>query len=266
MPIECSEEIILKDQEEFHAIDNKIMKLAFDIHNEYGRFYDEQIYHKQLKLYAENSGLNAKSEVPVKVTHKDFSKYYYLDLLIEHGVIYELKAVTALNNTHEQQLINYLLLTGLHHGKLINFRASSVEKQFCSNQISKELRREFEIDSREWENNTPNGILCKKILIDLLKDWGVFLDFNLYKEALVHFLGGRDNLIRRVDILNGSTVIGQQKAIMLNDHTVMHISGIPGTLKHYKKHILRFLEHTNMATVQWINFDKQNISLITLKK
>ena len=39
----------------------------------------------------------------------------------------------------------------------------------------------------------------------------------MIKEALVHFLGGQDNLIRRVDILNGSTVIGQLKAIMLDD-------------------------------------------------
>ena len=266
MPIECSKAIIMKDQEEFHAIDNKIMKLSFDIHNEYGRFYDEQIYHKQLKLHAENSGFNAESEVVVKVNHKDFSKYYYLDLLIEHGVIYELKAVTALNNTHEQQLINYLLLTGLHHGKLINFRPMSVEKKFCSNRISINYRMEFNLNDNDWDPNIARSQQLKTILKEILNDWGTFLDFNLYKEALIHFLGGKDNLVKPIDIVKNSTIIGQQKIIMLNNNVAIHISGIAEARKHYVQHMYRFLEHTNLNAIQWINFNQQTITLTTIKK
>ncbi len=51
MPIECSKKIIYKNQEEFHAIDNIVTKQAFNIHNKFGRFFDEKIYKNKLKEY-----------------------------------------------------------------------------------------------------------------------------------------------------------------------------------------------------------------------
>ena len=183
MPIECSHTIRVKDQEEFHLIDNQIMKQAFDIHNDYGRFYEEHIYNKQLNLYAEQSGLNAESEVAVKVSHKDFKKYYYLD---RHSL--DISAVQS--------------------------------------------------------------VLLEKILKELLSDWGTFLDFNLYKEALVYFLGGKESIVRNINIINKSKIIGQQKVVMLSDDTVMHISGLSTSLEHYKKHMYRFLSHTHLSTIQ----------------
>ena len=46
---------------------------------------------------------------------------YRLDLIIDHRVVVELKAVRQLEKIHEAQLLTYLKLTGLKLGLLLNF-------------------------------------------------------------------------------------------------------------------------------------------------
>ena len=46
---------------------------------------------------------------------------YRLDFIVEEKVILELKAVEALEDIHEAQLLTYLRLTGCKVGLLINF-------------------------------------------------------------------------------------------------------------------------------------------------
>ena len=42
MPIEISTGIQVYEQEEFHALDRRIMGVVFDIHNDFGRLLDEE--------------------------------------------------------------------------------------------------------------------------------------------------------------------------------------------------------------------------------
>ncbi len=119
MGIRCDVELKKVGQKEFARLDRKIMRCAFDIHNEFGRFFDEKMYKKELADRCQEAGFNLHQEVRVQVFHESFTKPYFLDILINQGVIYELKTVKALNETHERQLINYLLIASLNHGKLI---------------------------------------------------------------------------------------------------------------------------------------------------
>ena len=151
-------------------------------------------------------------------------------------------------------------------GNLINFRKPSVEKYFCSQQLSPETRKEYVIDDSKWDNSLNNSKFCKNVLRDLLKDWGTFLDFNLYKEALVHFLGGKSKIVKAIDILDSGIVIGQQKVILLNEDTALHFAGISNTFQGYYSHVSKFLYHTDLKAIQWINFNKNKIILTTIKK
>lgn len=49
---------------------------------------------------------------------------YVADIVVEDKVILELKAVKELNDIHEVQLVNYLKVTGIEVGLLINFGPS----------------------------------------------------------------------------------------------------------------------------------------------
>jgi len=145
--ITCKGNIIVKTQDEFHAIDRIATGFAFDIHNTMGTFCDEIIYQKVLASKCNKALLKAQREVEILVAYRDFSKTYKVDLLLDSGVIYELKTVKSLNSGHRQQLINYLLLMGLKHGKLLNFRSKSVEYEYVSTSLTTEDRYRYSIDS-----------------------------------------------------------------------------------------------------------------------
>ena len=46
---------------------------------------------------------------------------YYADLIIDLKVIIEVKAVEQIDNVHRAQVLNYLRITGIRVGMIINF-------------------------------------------------------------------------------------------------------------------------------------------------
>ena len=265
MGIICKKDIISKSQDEFHAIDKVITGYAYDIHNDIGRFCDEKIYQGIMLEKCHHGSIIADREVEVVVEYKDFIKSYKLDLLVENGVIYEFKTAKSLNHFHEQQLINYLLLTGVNHGKLLNFGPKSVEYRFVSTTLTNDDRYDFSLDASKSNIITDECEIVAKILSELLGAWGTFLDYRLFNEALVHFLGGVEHVIRPVKIYFNNKVIGEQKIQLLNSETAFHVSAVTGSLHNYEKNIMRLINHTDIKFVQWINFSQRNIIMKTIE-
>lgn len=187
MPIECKFSVAPLSQDDFHAVDKTVMKHAFEIQNELGRLCDELIYKNELAYRCQQDGLSIQTEAMICVTHGTFNKPYYLDMLINSGGVYELKATHGLHTNHSNQLINYLLLATLHHGKLINFRPPSVQYRFVSTKLTPALRHKFIIDDSEWNKSAALAHWLRQTVSDLLCDWGAFLDIDLYRNAIHHF-------------------------------------------------------------------------------
>jgi GxxExxY protein len=266
MPVHCDIEVKPMEQERFHEVDKVLMRHAFDMHNALGRFFDERIYQQELANRCIDRGIETHREVEIRVSYGSFSKNYYLDLLVEQGTIYELKAAASLKSAHQNQLINYLLLTGVNHGKLVNFRSGSVESRFVSTRLNREDRFDFKIDDGGWQ---PNGDTCmrlRRILQNLLQDWGAFLDANLYREALENFLRETNPPDDLVDIEINGRVIGTQKLCLLNPETAWHLSAARVHLQSYETHIRRLLRHTRLQRIHWINLNQRTIALKTLQK
>lgn len=51
----------------------------------------------------------------------------------------EAKASDSLTTAHHSQALNYLLLAGMQHGTLVNFRSTRVEHQFISTHLTPAL-------------------------------------------------------------------------------------------------------------------------------
>ncbi len=264
MPVECQVEFNPLGQEQFHDVDRVVMRQVFDIHNTLGRFCDEQAYQAELAHRSRAAGLTVHQEVLLGPQHRDFAKSYYLDLLIDRGVIYELKAVEALSPSHEKQLINYLLLAGIHHGKLVNFGSGSVESRFVSTRLRFEDRTEIDWNDEEWSGDDQGSRQLRKDLAGLLADWGAFLDVSLYREALVHFHNGPGAGVQAVEIEIGGRVIGTQKMCLLNQSTAWHLSAIRQHQPSYERHLLRLLRHTHLQRLHWINLHHHTVMLKTL--
>ncbi|MCH7673997.1 GxxExxY protein, partial [candidate division KSB1 bacterium] len=108
---------------------------------------------------------------------------------------YELKTVGKLNSEHEKQTLNYLLLLGLQHGKLINFRPASVQKRFVSTTLLPNDRYDLTIDDRQWFELDEDSMLLKELIMELLTDWGAYLETSLFYEAICHFRSGEENIV-----------------------------------------------------------------------
>ena len=266
MPIECRFEVKNISKDRFHEIDYQVMRHVFDIQNELGRLCHESIYQAELLYRCASEKLSVLTEGEIVVSFDSFKKTYFLDALVNQGALYELKAVDILNGQHESQLLNYLFLSGLREGKLINFSSPSVQHRFVSTNIPPATRFAYTINDSSWESHLfPRGKL-REIVQNILNEWGAFLDVNLYREAVFHFLGGEDELLVPIDISVSGRLVGHQKMHLLDEKTAVHISAAIQNVEPYRKQLTRILSHTHLEQMQWINFCRSEIQLITLKK
>ncbi|MFC1830027.1 GxxExxY protein [Thermodesulfobacteriota bacterium] len=265
MPVKCNVRIKPVSEDEFHLLDYKMMEIVFSIHKDLGRLYDEKIYQNELAYRCEKIGFESvETEVPIQVSYNNFTKNYYVDLLINKSVIYELKTVTALTGKHQKQTLNYLLLMGMQYGKLVNMRPESVQYRFVSTNLNPEKRYKFAVDIDGWKDLDEDSIWLRKLIISLLSEWGAFLDTNLFYDAIKHFRGGEENVVESVEIVNDSRVLGAQKAHLLNSKIAFKISAVTKSESYYEKHIHKFLKYTNLIAIQWINFNYNNIRFKTI--
>jgi GxxExxY protein len=216
MPIEVSTGIQACEQEEFYALDRRVMAVVFDVHNEFGRLFDEELYKCEIAARCVAIGVEpAEREVRIRVSHESFIKDYFMDLLFCHGFMLEAKVAERLVAAHRGQSLNYLLLAGLKHGRLVNLRTERVQHEFVSTTLTPEERRRLSVVESGWVEMNAESRQLKARTIELLEDWGGFLDVNLYREALVHFLGGAGSGCQAVEVFSGSRRVGTQNPQLL---------------------------------------------------
>jgi len=266
MPVQLKQPIKPLSEQEFHDLDFRVMRMAFDAHNELGRFCNEKIYQNQLLQACRADGFTAESEVKIQLTHKTFKKDLFIDLLIENGAVYELKVVKGVTAAHRTQALNYLFLTETNHGKIINFNPPSVEHEFVSTSLIRSDRLNFTVCDKTRGQHLQTARKLKTMMVDLLNDWGTFLDTDLYKEAISHFFGGEAAVISPIEIRCNGMLLGTQKAPLISEKESFCISSVKNKKEAYQKHLQRFLNHTSLGYLHWINIDNSHIQFRTLSK
>ena len=217
------------------------------MHKDLGRFCDEKIYQNELAHRCRDIGFKTvATEVPIQVSYKDFLKTYYMDLLVNSRVMYELKTVKVMTGEHRKQALNYLLLMGMHHGKLINMRSKSVQYSFISTRLTKEKRCKFIINDWEWDDLDEDSLWLRQMMASLLSEWGAFLDTNLFYAAINHFRGGEEKVINRVEVVKDSRILGTHRTHLLNSEVAFKISAVTKGGTFYEGHLQRFLSHTSL--------------------
>ena len=111
-----------------HAdVSYRILRAAFALYNSIGPDYRELVYHKGMIVEMNRDLLRFRSEVPVSVIHRGVDiGDYRCDFTVDDRVLVELKAVEQLEKAHFAQLLNYLRVSGMEVGLLINFGRSRV--------------------------------------------------------------------------------------------------------------------------------------------
>ena len=265
MPLDLQHPIQRICEKEFHQLDYKIMEIIFAIHSDLGRFYDEEIYQTELSRRCEQSGISSTKEFEIRLIHKDFTKSLFIDLLINHSTVYELKANKHLSAPNRIQTLNYLFATDTHHAKLVNFRPKSVEHEFVSTQLNRDKRREITIIDDGWANEREAKMLRSHIT-NLLNDWGAFFDTDIYLAALYHLLGGKDKVLQDIEIRSDNVRLGTQKLPLLTNHAAFCLTSVNKNMSAYREHLVRFLSHTQLNFLHWINLNRSTLNFSSLKR
>src|SRR5262245_20389130 len=115
--------------EEIEHVAREIVDAAFKIHSKLGPGLLESAYLALMVYELQKRGLHVDKEVPLPVVYEDarLDVGYRLDIIVEHCVIIELKAVEKFHPVHEAQILTYLKLTGLRLGILINFNTKLIK-------------------------------------------------------------------------------------------------------------------------------------------
>jgi GxxExxY protein len=100
-----------------------VIGCALKVHSALGPGLLESIYEECLCHELDKSGVRFQRQVecPIRYDNRLLANALRLDLLVEQGVIVEVKAVDELRRIHEAQLLTYLKLTGVRLGLLLNF-------------------------------------------------------------------------------------------------------------------------------------------------
>ena len=93
------------------------------VHRKYRYGLLESAYEAALKYLLEQKGHKVERQVYLPIYWDDvqLDQTYRMDLVIDSNIIVELKAVAHIDTPHRRQLWNYMNLTHLPFGMLINF-------------------------------------------------------------------------------------------------------------------------------------------------
>lgn len=265
MPIEVDADIQVFSEDDFHALAYRVMGVIFETHNEFGRLMDEEVYQHAIHKRCEAVGVvPARREVEIKVSYQDFQKSYFMDLLFAAGLMVELKTVETINDAHHAQALHYLLLTGMKHGLVVNLRQEQINRRYVSTTLDLAERRRFILHDSDWQSFSEPSDRLRQILLQLFADWGGFLQTSLYREAIVHFFGGPSRALQRIPIYDGKTAVGSHEVCLITEDTAFALTTLKDGKPRMDVHLRRFLSHTRLACMQWVNMDNHNIEFRTL--
>ena len=120
----------------YFELTGSILNCCFEVMNELGPGFLERVYKNALLLALRQKGLRVEVERSYDVIFRGkVIGRYIADLVVNDAVIVELKCCENLIREHQAQLFNYLKVSGLPVGLLVNFRRRKLEwKRLQSNE------------------------------------------------------------------------------------------------------------------------------------
>lgn len=116
------------DQPLYQELTETILGCCFDVMNELGVGFLESVYKNALLIALKEKGLKVEVEKRFQVMFRERKIGLYIaDLVVEGKVIIELKCCESLLGEHQAQLINYLKVSSILVGLLVNFRKRKLE-------------------------------------------------------------------------------------------------------------------------------------------
>jgi len=106
----------------------KIIGLCMEVHRELGKGQDEVIYKDALEVECQRNALPFVRERKYEVEYKGviLPHFYFADFVLFDKILFEGKACERLTDAHVKQVLNYLAVSKLKLGLLVNFGEDSL--------------------------------------------------------------------------------------------------------------------------------------------
>jgi GxxExxY protein len=112
----------------FQKLSYLILKFAFSVHNLLGPGLLESAYEGAFCVELSQAGVPFERQKVYPLYYKgEYIGAYIADLVVDNKIIVELKSVSKLTSVMTAQLINYLKLSHIQVGYLMNFNSVSLE-------------------------------------------------------------------------------------------------------------------------------------------
>ena len=107
----------------------KIVGLLYEVHKNLGRGLSQIVYKDALEFELNESNIHYEREKEYTVKYKNsiLKHKFYADFIIHDKIILEIKTVECFNNSHYNQCLNYLKISGNKLAILVNFNLNSLE-------------------------------------------------------------------------------------------------------------------------------------------
>jgi GxxExxY protein len=107
----------------------KLVGFCMGIHRELDKGHDEVVYKDAFSVELKRAGIPFTREQKYEVNYKGviLPHSYNADFVVWDKILFEAKAVEKLADAHVRQVLNYLAVSKLELGLLVNFGADSLE-------------------------------------------------------------------------------------------------------------------------------------------
>lgn len=123
---------LINDHNQRYAFFHDITGEAMKVHRNYKPGLLESAYEAALMYLLELKGYKVERQALLPVYWDDvkLDQTYRMDLVVNDDIIIELKSVQHIDTPHRRQLWNYMNLTHIPYGMLINFGSESLYSEW----------------------------------------------------------------------------------------------------------------------------------------
>ena len=123
---------LLKEHNKKYQFFVDITGIAMKVYNKYRYGLLESAYEAAMKYLLEQDGYKVERQVFLPIYWEDvqLDQTYRMDLVIDDDIIVELKSIKFIGDEHRKQLKNYLNITHLKYGMLINFSPERIYSEW----------------------------------------------------------------------------------------------------------------------------------------
>ena len=107
----------------------KSIGICMEVHNQLGKGFNEVVYSDALEIEFIDNNIKYSKEKKYNISYKGniLPHKYRADFIINDKIVLEIKAIQCLSSSHVKQTLNYLAVSKLKIGLLINFGEDSLK-------------------------------------------------------------------------------------------------------------------------------------------